>query len=438
MSSLKKSASVKIVKSIKRYLVKVKPRQSKNFFEKNWNKISDLILGLIIGQSCFLNTIAENTLHYTKKKEKGKCLVKTAQIEKLSGHLLYAEINQVTSSFLNYLQKLFRDDFPQRIKSIKRRIYEKKLVLHDMTDIQKPDAYKMENLCTCRDGSCSSAKKTKTGKGYLVEGCGGYWKGRFYPFILNLYSYVGKDFQSEKKEVEANLEKEKSEVFYPLEKFLKKLKFKKYADYTWFSIAWEKIYIQGEDYPKKANDILPVYLISVRLNDEKKEGIEEDIFEKKDKRGEHEIHLYTTENVETIEDAIVLFFCYLKRWKIETYFRFLKQVFGLEKVKLEKFEKIKNLLKLLPIATNFLCAKFHEFQQIEEQRNTINLNQIFQKDKKKRSNSSIEQELLFFWYKSFCREKGLTENPDSFAKAIHNLAGNEVNLIIDYQFYDSG
>jgi IS4 transposase len=73
---------------------------------------------------------------------------------------------------------------------------------------------------------------------------------------------------------------------------------------------------------------------------------------------EREIYFFTNLDIQTKEDAIVVFKLYLNRWSIETWFRYLKQVFGLEKVKMLKFQKIKNLCKLLVIASSYFYEKF--------------------------------------------------------------------------------
>lgn len=75
---------------------------------------------------------------------------------------------------------------------------------------------------------------------------------------------------------------------------------------------------------------------------------------------ERDMYLWTNIPVSTIDDAIVVSLCYLKRWKIETVFYFLKQVFDLEKICILKLEKIKNLCALLIMAANYLYESFAE------------------------------------------------------------------------------
>jgi hypothetical protein len=204
----KKNSDAKVNKSINKYLGEIKPKYSKNFTSVIYKKIRGFIHGLIVGQSCFLNTIAENTPHYVKKNKNGKELNKCSQIAKLSEYLQFPFFNRLINSYLSCLYKKYfsKNDFnPNQRYSIKERVYMQKLALHDGSDIQKPYARKMENTCLARDGSQSSAKKTKTGRGYLMEGSLALYKGRLFPLLLNLYSYVEEKFKSEKEETKKNL-----------------------------------------------------------------------------------------------------------------------------------------------------------------------------------------------------------------------------------------
>lgn len=515
----KRNATAKVSQNINKYLEKVKPKYSTKFTVAVWKRVRNILFGLICGQSCYLNTIAEHTPHYLEKKRKERFLKKEGQIEKISGHLLLPVFGRVIFSYFKYLRKkYFKKAFYQqsekrKIKkmNIKDRIYNKPLALHDGSDIQKKYAKKMEDLCRCRDGSESSSQKTVTGKGYLLEGCVAFWQGRLFPLLLSLYSYTDKKYLNDKEETKKNLkilekntlsegflhvfdrgydaisfmnwcfqngvnflirattersvilpdeferridkcttQKKRNEIFYPLKNLIKRLSFQKSTDpkYSWFSVAFTKVLVKGEHFPKDSQDTHTVTLISVRIDGKDSEGnriegIEEDLQDKKkgQKKGEREIHFYTSEEVETIEDAIVLFLCYLTRWKIEVFFRFLKQVFDLEKICLQSFQKSKNLISILVIAAYYLYGKFHNFQNINEQKETLTLEKIFNTSASKRDDQTIVSEILFFHYHTFCKEKNLTHNQDSFAKSIKELMKYSIEyqyIKCDVDFFDSG
>lgn len=205
-------------------------------------------------------------------------------------------------------------------------------------------------------------------------------------------------------------------------------------------------YPKGEGFPKYADDVLPVTFIVARIIDKNTEGIDEDLYPGGDKgkgkgKGEREIYLFTTEETENVDDAIVLFLCYLLRWKIETFFRWTKQILGLEKVRIQSFKKIRNLLVLLPIAAHYLYGKYREFEENEERGKTILFNTIFRKKSPKRSSETIVSEILFFHCREYCKGEGLTHNPDSFAKSVKELMKHDEayhRITLEYGFYDSG
>lgn len=511
MNKFKKNSATKVTRSINKYLGEIKPKFSKIFTKVVWKKTCEILVGFTISQKCFLNSIAENTPHYSKKSNQGKLLGKCAQIKKLSTYLLFPFFDKLVFSFLNYLYKkyFFNDsDLNQgsalnqsQSLSISERVFNKKIVAHDGTDIQKPYAKEMENLCVARDGSKSSSYSVKTGMGYLAEGCTAVYQGMVMPLLLSLYSYKEETFLNEKEETKKNLlilkankmlecflhifdrgydstsfmryclnegvtfliratmnrhiilanefhesvadcktQKEKNNIFYDIKHVLRKLSFRKVNDqkYSWFSVAFARVFIKGETYPKNTKDIVPVTLISVRITDKEINGIDEDL--DNSNKGEREIHFYTNATVKTVIDAAVLFLCYLLRWKIEMFFRFVKQIFGLEKVKLQKFKKIKNLCKLLPIVTYYLYSFFHKFTKIEEKRQTQSLKSILNKDFSKRDNETILLEIFYFCYQRFCKQKGLTHTPDSFARFIYDFMNNKVNYThqaINYGFFDT-
>lgn len=495
----------KLNKDIMNYLEGIRPRFTKDYIQDDWNKQKEILYGLIAGESCFLNTIMENSPNYLEQASKGKLLDKCAQIEKGSRYLSES-IEKLHESYLGYLaENHFNDPFheiiPPARSNIKKRVESAWIAAHDTTDIQKPYANKMEYLSRTRDGSKSGKKNVVTGKGYLAEGSILLHQKRIFPADLNVYSHIEAGHKTGKVETWKNLkklnkaglregfinvydrgydeasamvaevkefgrdfiirgtdkrslapaegfweynascktQKERNQAFFPVRDFLDQaIKYQKHEDYSKFEIGWKKVVVQGRDFPRKPDDCIDVTLVSVRITDKKIQGIPEDLEQGK---AEREIFFYTTLPVENIEDAIFIFFCYLKRWVVETFFRFLKQVFELEKLRLQKFIKTKNLGVLLCIASGYHYAKFNEFEKIEAQLKTDTPESVFKKGPRKRNDEDILREYLYYLYLNFCDQKNLTVNPDSYAKFLKAILLKEPwkNILKEeIVFYDTG
>lgn len=146
-----KKISIKLSKNIKTFLWKIKPKSSKNHSKKWINAISDILFGLIKGQECFLNTVVQNMEHYKNSLEifknwgRKKILSKNPQIAKISENL-NVNLIKFKEKFLKYvLWNLELKSFDElKNKSIKDRVFEQWLFLHDTTDIQKPFAKNMD------------------------------------------------------------------------------------------------------------------------------------------------------------------------------------------------------------------------------------------------------------------------------------------------------
>jgi hypothetical protein len=167
---------------------------------------------MIKGQKVFLNTIVKNTEHYQnslkdfKNWTKDKKLSKIPQIAKLSDYL---DINftRFKEKFLSYIWKKIKiKSFNElKNKTIKERVFEQTLALHDTTDIQKPFAKKMEKIAKARDWS-----KHKSGKWYYIEWAIFYVKGKIIPLLLTLFS--SKEETDNKKITRKNLDFLKTKI----------------------------------------------------------------------------------------------------------------------------------------------------------------------------------------------------------------------------------
>ena len=495
-----KKISIKLWKNIKSFLLKIKPKSSKNYSKKSINNIWDILFGLIKGQKCFLNTIVQNMEHYKnslnnfKNWNRAKALSKNPQISKIS-ESLNINLTKFKEKFLKYiLWNTHLKSFEQlKNKSIKERILDQWLFLHDTTDIQKPFAKQMEKVGQARDGS--SHKKNKSWKWYYAEWTVLFLKWRIKPLLLTLFS--SKDETDAKKITRKNMnfltpfldykkiinvfdrgydvanfirkmiEKgesfiirwvknrwiicpkyykkikwkwvtkiDRQNIFSKVEDFTKEMKFETIATHKHYSIAFKKILKKWENADKDLNDVISVNLIVIRL---KKDSdilwIEEDLktFKNAWEDFDREFYFYTNLNIETYEDALVIFYLYLKRWKIEVYFKYLKQVFELEKLKVLKFKKLENVCNLLVFASYFLYENFYNVLNKFESLENKSLENILIEEEKDKNNLEL---LILKYYFQYCEQLNLKFTSDSFARFINFEIWNEV-IYCEKMFFES-
>lgn len=474
-----KKISIKLSKNIKTFLWKIKPKSSKNYSKKWINAIYDILFGLIKGQECFLNTIVQNMEHYKNKLNdfnnwnRKKILSKNPQISKIS-ESLNLDLTKFKEIFLKYiLWNLGLKSFDElKHKSIKERIFEQGLVLHDTTDIQKPFAKKMEKVAKTRDWS-----KHQSWKWYYIEWTILFLRWRIKPLLLTLFS--SKDETDTKKITRKNIDfikkyldyrkiinvfdrgydvasfikkmiekgenfiirwvknrwiicpkyyekikwkwitkLDRQSIFSKVEDFTKEMNFEQIATHKHYSIAFKKILKKWENADKDLNDVISINLIVIRL---KKDSdflwIEEDLktFKNAWEDFDKEFYFYTNLNIETPEDALVVFYLYLKRWKIEVYFKYLKQVFGLEKMKILWFKKLKNICNLLVFASYYLYENFYNVLKKCEKLEKKSLENILTEEKKDKNNLEL---LILKYYFQYCEQLNLKFTADSFARFI--------------------
>jgi len=178
---------------------------------------------------------------------------------------------------------------------------------------------------------------------------------------------------------------DRQSIFSKVEDFTKEMKFKKIATHKHYSIAFKKILKKWENADKDLDDVISVILIVIRLKkDSNILWIEEDLktFKNAWEDFDKEFYFYTNLNIKTPKDALVVFYLYLKRWKIEVYFKYLKQVFGLEKMKILLFQKLKNICNLLIFASYFLYENFYNVLNKFEKLDKKSLENILLEEKK--------------------------------------------------------
>ena len=486
-----KKINIKLVKNIKEFFLKIKPKSSKNNSKKNIDIIFDIILGLIKGQSCFLNTIVQNMAHYKDNVndfnnwKTSKILSKNPQIAKISEYL-NTDLTKITNKFLKYiLSKIEIKSFNElKTKTIKERVYEQWLLLHDTTDIQKPFAKSMEEVSQARDWSTH-----KSWRGYYAEWTILFFKWKIVPLLLTLFSskeesdakkitrknidflkniisieklinifdrgYDVADFMKqmiEKKEFfiirwvknrwvicPEYYEKikwkwitklDRQSIFSWVKDFAKEMIFEKIAEYKHYEIAFKKILKKWENADKDINDVISVNLVVIRIvTNSNIEWLEEDLktFKKAWDDFEKEFYFYTNLEINTTEDALVIFYLYLERWKIETWFRYLKQVFWLEKLKILSYKKLKNICNLLFISSYYLYDKFYNVLKKYDDLSEKSLEKIIEEEEIAKNNNEEYFELfLLKYYYQYCKQLNLKMTADSFAKFICYETWNEV------------
>ena len=142
---------------------------------------------------------------------------------------------------------------------------------------------------------------------------------------------------------------------------------------------------------------------------------------------EKEFYFYTNLEINTTEDALVIFYLYLKRWKIETWFRYLKQVFWLEKLKILSYKKLKNVCNLLVISTYYLYDNFYNVLQKYDYLSEKSLeNIIIEEDKAEYKSRKDFNLFLLKYYYQYCKQLNLKMTADSFAKFICYETWNQV------------
>jgi len=486
-----KKISIKLTKNITDFIKKIKPKSSKNLSKKNITIISDMIFGLIKGQKCFLNTIVQNMAHYQKKLNNfndwkiSKILSKTPQIAKISD-FLNTDLQKFKEKFLKIIFSKIKPKSFDELKntSIKKRIFEQWLILHDTTDIQKPFAKKMEKIAQARDWSTH-----KSWKWYYIEWTILFFKWKIIPLLLTLFS--AKEETDAKKITRKNInflknildikklinvfdrgydvanfikkmiengeifiirwiktrwiicpkyyEKikwkwttklDRQNIFSSIKDFTKEMIFEKIASHKHYEIAFQKVFRKWENADKDLNDVIPVNLVVIRLvKDSDISWIEEDLqtFKNAWENFEKEFYFYTNLNIANKEDALVIFYLYLKRWKIETWFRYLKQNFWLEKLKILSYKKLKNICNLLVFSSYYLYDNFYNVLREYENLSEKSLENIIIEEKKAQNKEEENLNLfLLKYYYQYCEQLNLKFTADSFTRFICFEVWNQI------------
>lgn len=321
--------------------------------------ISDLLVGIFKSNSVLLSDISRNSIV--------GCTIKKS-IDRLSRQLYSFDSNQ---AFKNYINKA-KENLPQS-----------PLYIIDDTDIAKPLSTRMEGLGSICDGSNNHAHT----QGYLVNEIVAISNnGQPISVASHLYSPKEKEFQS------ANTITMKT-INYVINNvgsgtFIADRGFDNVKLYAFLQRKQQDFIIRC----KKNRDVIVndrklniknacqllkgKYSFKVRFQSGLKDNLKASFkkvrlpsmpnidlnlvmvygFHLDDKEP---FMILTNKKLSGKADCIKVVMNYLSRWKIEEYFKFKKQVFGFEKIRLSKLKALKNLNLFLTMVIGFIGKVSH-------------------------------------------------------------------------------
>ena len=339
--------------NLKRGILKFSEKISKKFSRPVMKFICNMIYGILSSKSCLLSEIARNLN------------------EKISLRKTVTRLSRNLNDF-DGGEELFEE----YLKSIKNRYNDKSVLIIDGSDITKPASTKLEGLCEVRDGSTG-----EIGTGYHTLGAAVLSDRKLpYGVYSRIYSSKEKDFTSEDNE---NLK-----CFEFLSKHFSKSNIRtmdrgfdcnKYYEY--FIKHNEKFIIRAKKnrnviYKGKTINILELanrFKGKYKLEYRDKSGVNRSVkisiipirlceFKNTELNlvvvygfGATPMMLIT--NLKSDDKRLCTAVCkvYLMRWRIEEYFKFKKQSFDFENLRVQSLKSIRNLDLLLTIAIGYVA-----------------------------------------------------------------------------------
>ena len=339
--------------NLKRGILKFSEKISKKFSRPVMKFICNMIYGILSSKSCLLSEIARNLN------------------EKISLRKTVTRLSRNLNDF-DGGEELFEE----YLKSIKNRYNDKSVLIIDGSDITKPASTKLEGLCEVRDGSTG-----EIGTGYHTLGAAVLSDRKLpYGVYSRIYSSKEKDFTSEDNE---NLK-----CFEFLSKHFSKSNIRtmdrgfdcnKYYEY--FIKHNEKFIIRAKKnrnviYKGKTINILKLantFKGKYKLEYRDKSGVNRSVkisiipirlceFKNTELNlvvvygfGATPMMLIT--NLKSDDKRLCTAVCkvYLMRWRIEEYFKFKKQSFDFENLRVQSLKSIRNLDCLLTIAIGYVA-----------------------------------------------------------------------------------
>lgn len=339
--------------NLKRGILKFSEKISKKFSRPVMKFICNMIYGILSSKSCLLSEIARNLN------------------EKISLRKTVTRLSRNLNDF-DGGEELFQE----YLKSIKNRYNDKSVLIIDGSDITKPASTKLEGLCEVRDGSTG-----EIGTGYHTLGAAVLSDRKLpYGVYSRIYSSKEKDFTSEDNE---NLK-----CFEFLSKHFSKSNIRtmdrgfdcnKYYEY--FINHNEKFIIRAKKnrnviYKNSTVNILELanrFKGKYKLEYRDKSGVNRSVkisiipirlceFKNTELNlvvvygfGATPMMLIT--NLKSDDKRLCTAVCkvYLMRWRIEEYFKFKKQSFDFENLRVQSLKSIRNLDLLLTIAIGYVA-----------------------------------------------------------------------------------
>ena len=339
--------------NLKRGILKFSEKISKNLSRPQFKFVSQMIYGILSSQSCMLSDIA--------RKLDEKTAVKKI-IDRLSRNL--KEFDKGNELFANYL------------KAVKSQINDNTILIVDGSDITKEYTTKAECIATVRDGSTGEYKL-----GYHTLGISALTPEKKMPIPVysRIYSASEKGFISEDEETITGLKFLSSHFkrnnirafdrgydnnrYYEYlirhnEKFVIRAKKNRDVIYKGERINILKLahrfkgkYSLKFTKKNRLNADCKISIIPIRLVCRPKDELNLVVcygF------GKEPMLLITNLQSNDKRIGVAVVKVYLMRWRIEEYYRFKKQQFGYENLRVRSLKSIRNLDLLLTIAIGYI------------------------------------------------------------------------------------
>lgn len=339
--------------NLKRGILNFSEKISKNFSRPVMKFICNMIFGILASKSCLLSEIGRNL---NEKISLSKTVTRLSR-----------NLNEFDGG---------EELFEAYLKSIKNRYDDKSVLIIDGSDITKPASTKLEDLCEVRDGSTG-----EIGIGYHTIGAAVLSDRKLpYGVYSRIYSSREKNFISEDNET--------LNCFNFLSKHFSKSNIRtmdrgydcnKYYEYFIKNI--EKFIIRAKKnrnviYDGKTVNILELakrFKGKYKLEYKDKSGIKRSVkisiipirlceFKNTELNlvviyGIGKVPMMLITNLKSDDKRLCTAVCkvYLMRWRIEEYFKFKKQSFDFENLRVQSLKSIRNLDLLLTIAIGYVA-----------------------------------------------------------------------------------
>lgn len=339
--------------NLKRGILKYSEKVSKKFSRPVMKFICNMIYGILAAKSCLLSEIGRNLN------------------EKIP-------LRKTVTRLSRNLNDFDRGDelFEAYLKSIKNRYNDKSVLIIDGSDITKPASTKLEGLCEVRDGSTG-----EIGIGYHTLGAAVLSDKKLpYGVYSRIYSSKETGFVSEDNEI--------LKCFEFLSSHFSKSNIRtmdrgfdcnKYYEY--FIKHNEKFIIRAKKnrnviYKDKTVNILKLakqFKGKYKLEYRDKSGMKRNVkisiipirlceFRKTELNlvviyGFGAVPMMLLTNLKSDDKRLCTAVCkvYLMRWRIEEYFKFKKQGFDFENLRVQSLKAIRNLDLLLTVAIGYIA-----------------------------------------------------------------------------------